>query len=128
MSKTKKIIVLLSVFALLFSLAACGAKTENPGAEKTITVKVVHGDGGEKELSVVTSAENLRDALEAEGLIAGDESAAGLFVKTVDGETADEDSQEWWCITRDGEQLNSGVDGAEIADGEHYEFTLTAGW
>lgn len=95
---------------------------------KTITVKVVHKDGSEKELSVETDADNLRGALEPDGIIAGEESEYGLFVKTVDGETADDANQEWWCVTKGGEMLNTGVDDTKIADGETYEFTLTVGY
>ena len=47
---------------------------------------------------------------------------------TVDGETADESIQQWWCITKGGEMLMTGVDDTMIADGEAYEFTLTTGW
>ena len=69
---------------------------------KQLAVTVVHGDGSSKEFALSTDAENLRGALEERQLIAGDESEYGLFVKTVDGETA--------------------------ADGESYEITLTTGW
>ena len=67
-------------------------------------------------------------AMEQEGLIQGTESDFGLYVQTVDGETADESIQQWWCITKEGEMLMTGVDDTVIADGEQYEFTLTTGW
>ncbi|MBQ5987536.1 MAG: DUF4430 domain-containing protein, partial [Clostridia bacterium] len=80
------------------------------------------------EISIRTDAETLRGALEQESLIAGDEGEYGLFVKTVDGETADDAKQEWWCLTKGGEMWMNGVDTTEIADGDAYEFTLTVGW
>ena len=43
----------------------------------------------------------------------------------MDGVTADAEKQEWWCITKNGEQLNTGADQTPIADGEHYELTLS---
>lgn len=95
---------------------------------KTITVTVVHKDGSKKDFSVDTDADNLRGALEPDGIIAGEESDYGLFVKTVDGETADDANQEWWCVTKGGEMLNTGVDDTKIADGDAYEFTLTVGY
>ena len=52
----------------------------------------------------------------------------GLYVLTVDGETADEAQQQWWCLTKDGEMSPTGVDDTVIADGEHYEFELKTGW
>lgn len=93
-----------------------------------ITLKVVHGDGSEKEFPISTSAANLREALEAEGLIEGEESSYGLFVKTVDGETADDSKEQWWCLTKGGEMWNYGVDDTEISDGDTFEFTLTEGY
>ena len=72
--------------------------------------------------------ENLRGALEQESLIAGSESDYGLYVVTVDGETADEAQQQWWCFTKSGEMLMTGVDDTMIADGDAYEITLTTGW
>ena len=96
---------------------------------KTVTLDVVHGDGSVATFTLHTDAETLRAALgEVEGLIAGDDGAYGLMVTTVDGETADwSRDQSWWCLTKDGVQLDTGVDSTLIADGEHYEFTYTVG-
>ena len=95
---------------------------------KQLVVTVVHGDGTSKDFSLATDAETLRTALEEKDLIAGTESEYGLYVLTVDGETADEAQQQWWCFTKGGEMLMTGVDSTMIADGEHYEITLTTGW
>lgn len=99
-----------------------------PEGQITIVAAVTHGDGSEKEFSIQTTASNLRGALEQENLIQGDESEYGLYVKTVDGETVNDANQEWWCFTRGGEMLMTGVDDTEIADGEHYEIVFTVGW
>ncbi len=104
------------------------AGEEETAGSKTITLTVVHGDGTSNDITVSTDAENLRDALEAEGIIAGEDSSYGMFVQTVDGETADDGQQEWWCLTKGGEMWNYGVDDTEIADGDVYEFTLTVGY
>ena len=93
-----------------------------------LALTVVHGDGTSNDITVSTDAENLRDALEAEGIIAGEDGPYGMFVQTVDGETADDGEQEWWCLTKGGEMWNYGVDDTEIADGDVYEFTLTVGY
>ena len=58
----------------------------SPGSD--ITLKVVHGDGTEKEFPITTTAATLGDALVAEGLVEGEESSYGLFITTVDGEQA----------------------------------------
>lgn len=104
------------------------AGEEETAGSKTITLTVVHGDGTSNDITVSTDAENLRDALEAEGIIAGEDGPYGMFVQTVDGETADDGEQEWWCLTKGGEMWNYGVDDTEIADGDVYEFTLTVGY
>ena len=108
--------------------AESAAGEEETTGSKTITLTVVHGDGTSNDITVSTDAENLRDALEAEGIIAGEDSSYGMFVQTVDGETADDGQQEWWCLTKGGEMWNYGVDDTEIADGDVYEFTLTVGY
>ena len=96
--------------------------------EVTITVSVTHADGSEKEFVITTEALNLREALEQENLVQGDESEYGLFVTTVDGEGTDSDKQEWWCFTKGGEMMMTGVDDTLIADGDHYEIVFTVGW
>ena len=78
--------------------------------------------------TITTDAEYLRGALESINLIAGSESEYGLFVTTVNGVTADDSKQQWWCFTKDGEMLQTGVDSTPIANGEHYEITLTEGY
>ena len=106
--------------------SAAPAKAE--ADEVTITVSVTHADGSEKEFVITTEALNLREALEQENLVQGDESEYGLFVTTVDGEGTDSDKQEWWCFTKGGEMMMTGVDDTLIADGDHYEIVFTVGW
>lgn len=118
----------------LESESGMGEKSESGDAsqadvqEKEITFQVVHKDGTTKDFTITTQAANLREALEAEGLIAGEESSYGLFVKTVDGETVDDANKEWWCLTKGGQMWNYGVDDTEISDGDAFEFTFTVGY
>jgi len=131
MSKnTKRIIAVIALLVLI--AAAVFAYTQfSPKASaggKEIAVTVIHGDGSEKLFELSTDAESLRDALEPLGIIEGSEDMYGLYVKTADGETADESLQQWWCFTKGGESLMTGVDGIMIADGDKYEITLKTGW
>ena len=130
--KTRNIILAVAVLLVLAVGALLVWNHFKPAAQaggKSIVFEVVHADGSSKDFSIRTDAENLRGALEQEeGLIAGSDSEYGLFVETVDGETANMDNQEWWCFTKNGETLMTGVDDTMIADGEHYEATLTVGW
>ena len=52
----------------------------------------------------------------------------GMFVTTVDGETVDEGNQEWWCLTKGGGMVTTGVDSTEVSDGDVYELTFTVGY
>ncbi|MBQ9965086.1 MAG: DUF4430 domain-containing protein, partial [Clostridia bacterium] len=81
-----------------------------------------------KSVNIDTNAEYLRAALEEKNLISGDESEFGLFVKVVDGRTADDAKQEWWCFTKGGETVMTGVDTTPIADGDTFEITLKTGY
>lgn len=92
---------------------------------KTVTVKVI-ADGKSVTFTVKTDAETLGDALLAHNLIAGDEGQYGLYVKVVNGITADYDvDQSYWGFSKNGEYMMTGVDGTAIADGETYELTYT---
>ena len=126
--KQKQILSLLLALLLLLGAVACAAKTPAAsGASKTIKFTAIYDDVN-KEFTIQTNETMLGAALLAEGLIAGDESEYGLYVKTVDGRTANDANQEWWCLTKGGEMCMTGVDSTEIADGDAYEFTLTVGW
>ena len=95
---------------------------------KTITVQVVLLEGESSDFTIQTDEEYLRGALESIDLIEGSESEYGLFVTTVNGVTVDDSKQQWWCFTQDGEMLMTGVDTTPIADGDHFEITLTEGY
>ena len=94
---------------------------------KEITIEVVTPEETE-EFTIQTDAEYLRQALEESNLIKGTESEYGLFITEVNGRAADDTKQEWWCITKEGAQVNNGVDTIAITDKENYEITLTVGF
>lgn len=117
-------IVVIAAMAVLYNVF----KPETSKGAKTITAEVVLVDGTSKSYEISTDAEYLRQALEEKKLIEGEESEYGLYVKTVDDVTADDGNQEWWCFTKGGESINTGVDTTPIADGDHFEITLTVGY
>lgn len=125
-NKKAKIIagILLVLLVAAVILAYVFLSPSGTAGSKTIVFQVTHSDGSTKEFEISTGSENLRGALEQEALISGDESAYGLFVTSIDGETADDGQRQWWCFTKDGEMLNTGVDDTMIADGEHYEAAI----
>lgn len=122
----KRILALALALVMVFALAACGEKQS--ADTKTITVTVVHGNGTSKDFTVKTEKEMLGEALTDEKLVEGEVGPYGLFVKTVDGETVDEAKQEWWCLTKGGQSVETGVDSTVVEDGAAYELALMTGW
>ena len=128
----KKKIAIVSIIAFILIIAALlgiyFATREQPSeGDKTITVDIIYDDVI-KTVELNTDAENLGDAMMAEGLMEGSEGPYGIYVTAVDGRVADESIQEWWNITKDGEYVDTGVDLTIITDGDNYEFTLQTGW
>ena len=127
------VVALIAVIAILLGVYLNNRQPTTSGS-KTITVSVfdtVGSTGAYNTATITTDEEYLRGALEQEdsGIsISGSESEYGLFVTTVDGVTADDSKQQWWCFTKGGEMLNTGVDSTPIADGDTFEITLTEGY
>lgn len=96
--------------------------------EKQITVTVIHGDQTEKVFEFNTDAAYLGEVLEDENLVEGETGEYGLFITTVDEEAADDSKQQWWCITKGGEQVNTSADQTPVTDGDAFELTLKEGY
>ena len=125
--------ILLAAIALVLVIALFAAvyianRPATQAGEKTLTIIVVHADESEETFAFQTDAEYLQEALEAQNLIEGSESEFGLFVETVNGETANAALQQWWCLTKNGEMHTLGVGDTPVIDGDQYELTLTTGW
>lgn len=122
------VIMLLALIVGGFFLLWQKNQAQTELGSKTVAVQVVHGDKSEKDFTLHTDQEYLGAALEDEKLVEGTQGQYGLYITTVDGETADKAQQQWWCLTKGGAQVNTGADTTPIADGETYELTLTTGW
>lgn len=86
---------------------------------------VVDGDGSQTDFEIHTDAATVGDALTELGLIEGEESEYGLYVKTVNGITADYDTDgKYWAFYVDGAYAQAGVDATEITDGASYAFRV----
>lgn len=123
------VVALAAVIAILLGVYFANRQPTVSGS-KTITVSVFD-DESSTVSTITTTAEYLRGALDQEDsgiVIEGTESDYGLFVTTVNGVTADDSQQQWWCFTKGGEMLNTGVDTTPIADGDAFEITLTEGY
>ncbi len=131
MQKNKKILIIAAVVLLLIAGALLlieGSKKPVPiEGSKTITVTVIQEGVEDKVFTIHTDAEFLRGALEQEKLVEGSESQYGLYVTTVDGVAVDESLRQWWCLNDgEGNMLDTGVDSTPIADGDAFQFVLSA--
>lgn len=120
--------IVLVLFCIVAAALYVNFKPETVEGEKEVTVLVVHGDEEEKEFIYQTDAEYLGEVLTGNELVEGEVGEYGLFITTVDGETADDSKQQWWCITKEGEQVNTSADQAPVQDGDQYELTLKEGY
>ena len=130
-SNTKTIVIAVTALILLVAVFFTAYQLlRQRGAEgaKTIHVDVTVGDETIKTVDINTDAEYLRQALEEENLIEGEEGAYGLWVVTVAGRTADSGKEEWWSLYKNGEFSMTGVDDTPLEDGDSFEYRLTVGY
>ena len=86
---------------------------------------VADQDGNEIQYEVHTDKETVGDALQELGMIDGEESEYGLYVKTVDGITADYDTDGvYWAFYINDEYALTGVDATNITEGDRYSFRI----
>ncbi len=133
---------ILSLFlALLCTVVLISCNAQDPGGlwanaaytedvslgngAKTVVVEVKAGDRG-VVFTVKTDADTVGAALLEHGLIAGEEGAYGLYVKKVNGITADFDvDQSYWAFFINGELAMTGVEGTQIDEGARYQLVYT---
>ena len=78
--------------------------------------------------TIKTDKETVGAALLAEGLISGEEGPYGLYIKVVNGITADYDvDRSYWAFYIDGSYAMTGVDGTPIDEGAVYRLAYERG-
>jgi hypothetical protein len=144
MTKLQKILsfflcmVLIAAMALIAS--GCNANkndpadtTEQPEVEATklgegqttFNFTVVDKDGNETKFEIKTDKTSVGEALQELNLIEGEPGAYGLYVKKVNGITADYDvDKTYWAFYVNGEYATSGVDTTTIEAGATYTFKV----
>lgn len=91
----------------------------------TFDFTVVDAEGKEASFTVKTDKATVGEALLDVGMIAGEKSEYGLYVKTVNGTTVDYDKDgKYWAFYVDGEYAMTGVDMTDIAAGSTYTFKV----
>ncbi len=103
-----------------------GADVQREGGElgegsKEFALTVTDKDGNETQFTIHTDKETVGEALQELNLIDGEEGEYGLYVKTVNGITADYDADGvYWAFYVNDEYAASGVDVTEIVEGDSY--------
>lgn len=128
--------IVLLVFSLVFvmSLASCNTEgdrdvwadavytedTELGSGSKTLTLEVKVNEHL-ITLTVKTDKSTVGEALTEQGIITGEQGDYGIYIKAVNGITADFDkTQTYWAFYVNGEYAMSGADTTEITEGAVY--------
>lgn len=141
--KTTNLTRLLALLLCLLTLTVLFAACRKPSTEPTGTLApavddntptlrgegatvfsftVTDQDGTQKKYEIHTDAANVADALLALGLISGDDSEYGLYIKVVDGITADYSvDQTYWALYVNGEYSQVGASSVSVTSGLQVE-------
>ncbi len=131
---------LVIIFTCIFTLSACSNEANKTGlwenavyledttlgeGEKTVTLQVC-AEEQTVTFTVKTDKETVGDALLDNELISGDESQYGLYIKVVNGITAEYDvNSSYWAFYVNGEYATSGVDTTDIDESAVYKLEYT---
>lgn len=144
-----KLLALLLALVMVLALAACGNKEQDNGGtgddanvvtdgvvadgatvgegKTAFTVEVVQMDGTAIKFTVNTDKATVGEALLDLGIVAGDTTEYGLYVKTVNGVTLDYDADgAYWAFYINGEYASTGVDSTNIEAGATYTLKAEA--
>lgn len=135
----KSTLLIFLAFICLFCFIGCNAVEKNGIWEHATYRKDMEFGKGAKTAIVEVKAEEqlvtftiktdkdtVGAALLEHNLIAGEESQYGLYVKVVNGMTADYDvDQSYWAFYINGEYAMTGVDSTTITEGVIYQLAYT---
>lgn len=134
----KRFLALFLSALMLLSLVGCGGnagqtagnKVIEDGAtigegDKSFVTEVVDADGNTVKFTVQTNEKTVGEALQKLGVIDGEEDDYGLYIKTVNGTTADYNKDGvYWAFYVDGEYAMTGADMTDVVDGTVYTFRV----
>ena len=127
-------VIALTMFGCTNNQNTPDADTTAPSASQTqatslgegavsFSFSVTHKDGSVTEFSINTDKKMVGEALQDVKLISGEIGDYGLYVKTVDGETLDYNTDGmYWAFYENGAYGLAGVDQTEIVADVKYEF------
>lgn len=134
----KRFLPLFLSVLMLLSLVGCGGNAGQPAGNKVIedgatigegdksfVTEVVDADGNTVKFTVQTNEKTVGGALQKLGVIDGEEGDYGLYIKTVNGITADYNKDGvYWAFYVDGEYAMTGADMTDVVDGTVYTFRV----
>ena len=140
----KKFLAIILALVMALSLMACGGSpAQQPSGDTdaetpvvtdgatlgegahSFTLEISDADGKTITATINTDEETVGAALLKLNIVQGEDSEYGLYVKTVNGITADYDKdQTYWSFYIDGEYAQTGVDMTAITDGSTYKLAI----
>ncbi len=119
------ILCIVLVAAIALTTSGCVEKPTSNGEEKTFTFVVTDKEGKETSFQITSDKATVGEALLDQGLIAGEDSATGLYVKEVNGIRADfEEDGTYWAFYIGADYATAGVDSTPIEEGATYAFKV----
>ncbi len=107
------------------SQSSSAGKTVLGNGATVFDFTVTDKEGKETAFEIHTDKKTVGEALLELKLIAGEEGAYGLYVKTVNGITVDYDTDGmYWAFYENGNYAATGVDTTEITTGTTYAFKV----
>lgn len=150
----KRFLAIVLALVMVLSLVACGGTSvqqpndgQNAGVEAdanvdaatpavtdgatlgegqhSFTLEITDADGKTITATVNTDEETVGAALTKLNIVQGDTGEYGLYIKTVNGVTADYDKDKtYWAFYIDGEYAQTGADMTAVADGSVYKLAI----
>ena len=125
------VICIMLIAAMAFTVTSCaGTQSDKVGTEFSFTFEMTEGEAEytkneDGTFHVKTNEKTVGDALYALGLIDGDEGDYGLYIKSVNGITADYDvDATYWALYIDNAYALSGASETPIEEGKRYTFRI----
>ena len=122
LSNIFKIVLFVLIAALALCFVSCDRDEDGERTSVTFTLTVVGPDGTSTEHTVTSDADNLADALVAEGLISGTTDQYGFYITEVTGITADFNTDgAYWSLYIGDEYAMTGASSTPIAEGDSFK-------
>ena len=133
----KKFLAIVLALVLALGLAGCGSALAAKGdavvtdgavlgeGAHSFTLEIKDAEGKAVTATINTDEETVGAALSKLDIIQGEQSEYGLYVKVVNGITADYDKdQTFWAFYVDGASSQTGVDMTAVTDGSVYTLAV----